>query len=102
MIDYTREDFTTRRARYDVIFDAVGEHSFRRSRAALKSKGTYVDTDLGYLFHLPLLVLATRLTGGQRAKIGLARFRKDDVLYLKGLLEAGDVSACHRSHLPAG
>ena len=89
VIDYTREDFTTRRARYDVIFDAVGEHSFRRSRAALKSKGTYVDTDLGYLFHLPLLVLATRLTGGQRAKIGLARFRKDDVRYLRGLLEAG-------------
>ena len=34
-------------------------------------------------------MLATRLTGGQKAKIGLARFRKDDVLYLKGLLEAG-------------
>ena len=76
VIDYTQEDFTTRRARYDVIFDAVGQHSFRRSRQALKPKGTYVDTDLGYLFHLPLLVLATRLTGGQRAKIGLARFTK--------------------------
>ena len=34
-------------------------------------------------------MLATRLTGGQRAKIGLARFRKEDVLYLRGLLEAG-------------
>ena len=89
VIDYTQEDFTTRRARYDVIFDAVGQHSFRRSRKALKPKGIYVDTDLGYLFHLPLLVLATRLTGGQRAKIGLARFTKADVLYLKELLEAG-------------
>jgi NADPH:quinone reductase-like Zn-dependent oxidoreductase len=89
VIDYTVEDFTRRGARYDVIFDAVGEHSFRRSRAALKPQGTYVDTDLGYLFHLPLLVVATRLSGGQQAKIGLARFRRDDVLYLKGLLEAG-------------
>jgi NADPH:quinone reductase-like Zn-dependent oxidoreductase len=89
VIDYTQEDFTTHRGRYDVIFDAVGQHSFRRSRLALKATGTYVDTDLGYLFHLPLLVLATRLTGGQRAKLGIARFRKEDVLYLKDLLEAG-------------
>jgi NADPH:quinone reductase-like Zn-dependent oxidoreductase len=89
VIDYTQEDFTTRRGRYDVIFDAVGQQSFRRSRAALKAMGTYVDTDLGYLFHLPLLVLATRLTGGQRAKLGIARFRKEDVLYLKDLLETG-------------
>lgn len=87
VIDYTQEDFTSGGARYDVIFNAVGQQSFRRSRPALKAKGTYVDTDLGYLFHLPLLVLATRLTGGQRAKIGLARFRKADVLFLKELLE---------------
>lgn len=89
VIDYTLEDFTTGGVRYDVVFDAVGQHSFRRARAALKPKGTYVDTDLGYLFHLPLLVLATRFTGGQRAKIGLARFTKEDVAYLKELLEAG-------------
>ena len=88
VIDYTQQDFTTGGARYDVIFDAVGQHSFRRARPALKANGTYVDTELGYLFHLPLLVLATRLSGGQRAKIGLARLRRDDVLYLKELLEA--------------
>jgi len=89
VIDYSQQDFTTGAARFDVIFDAVGQHSFRRSRPALKAKGTYVDTDLGYLFHMPLLVLATRLTGGQRAKLGLARFRKQDVLHLKEMLEAG-------------
>lgn len=89
VIDYTAEDFTTRGRRYDVIFDAVGQHSFFRSRPALKPHGTYVDTDLGFLVQVPMLALATRLTGGQSVKLGLARFRRDDVLYLKGLLESG-------------
>jgi NADPH:quinone reductase-like Zn-dependent oxidoreductase len=89
VIDYTAEDFTRRGPRYDVIFDAVGQHSFFRSRRALKPRGTYVDTDLGYLAQVPMLAVATRLSGRQRVKLGLARFRKDDVLFLKDLLETG-------------
>lgn len=93
VLDYTREDFTKSGAQYDAIFDAVGKHSFRRSRRALKPGGVYVDTDLGYLCHLPLLVLLTKFAGSRRARIGFARFRKDDVLLLKGLIEAGEYRA---------
>jgi NADPH:quinone reductase-like Zn-dependent oxidoreductase len=89
VIDRTVEDFAQRGPRYDVIFDAVGQHSFFRARPALKPRGTYVDTDLGFLAQVPMLALATRLSGGQRVRLGLARFRKEDVLYLKGLLETG-------------
>jgi len=32
---------------YDVVFDAVGKSSFRQCKHLLKSKGTYLSTDLG-------------------------------------------------------
>ena len=45
MIDYTQEDFTGKGQTYDIIFDAVGKHSFRRCRSSLKRGGTYLATD---------------------------------------------------------
>src|SRR5207302_8712204 len=46
ILDYTRgEDFTRNREAYDVVVDAVGQHSFRRSKRALKPGGVYLPTD---------------------------------------------------------
>src|SRR6202008_2779932 len=45
VIDYTVEDFTKNGKTYDVIFDAVGKHSFERSKGSLKAGGAYVATD---------------------------------------------------------
>jgi NADPH:quinone reductase-like Zn-dependent oxidoreductase len=49
VVDYTQEDFTKNGQTYDVIFDAVGKHSFRRCRRSLKPGGLYAETDLGFL-----------------------------------------------------
>ena len=43
-----------------MIFDAVGKHSFRRCRGSLKPGGIFLETDLGFMCHVPLLALATR------------------------------------------
>ena len=45
VIDYIREDFTANGQAYDVIFDAVGKHSFGRCRDSLNPGGIYLATD---------------------------------------------------------
>ena len=89
VVDRLREDFTRRGETYDVIFDAVGKHSFRRCRRALKPGGTYISMDLGFLYHVPLLALATRFVGSRRGTLGLGRYRKEDLLLVRELVEAG-------------
>jgi NADPH:quinone reductase-like Zn-dependent oxidoreductase len=42
VIDYTREDFTADRGRYDLIFDLIGNRSLRECIAALTPKGSLV------------------------------------------------------------
>jgi len=42
VIDYTREDFTKRGVRYDLIFDIPGNHPFSECRRALTPDGKYV------------------------------------------------------------
>jgi NADPH:quinone reductase-like Zn-dependent oxidoreductase len=93
VVDYTQKDFTKNGRAYDVIFDAVGKHSFRRCRNSLKPGGTFLETDLGFLWHVPLLVLLTRRIGDKRVKIGITQYSKADVLFLKELIEAGKYRA---------
>ena len=67
VIDYTREDFTTRGERYDLILDAVGKASKSKCKNALVSGGTYVN-------------------------VGMTRQdRVQDLIFLKGLVEAGNI-----------
>jgi NADPH:quinone reductase-like Zn-dependent oxidoreductase len=89
VIDRLAEDFTKNGETYDVIFDAVGKHSFRRCRHSLKPGGTYISMDLGYGYHLPFLSLVTRFVGSRRATVGLGRYRQEDLVLVKELVESG-------------
>jgi NADPH:quinone reductase-like Zn-dependent oxidoreductase len=42
--DYTKEDFTEGRDKYDIIFDAVAKRSFAECKKALTQNGIYVTT----------------------------------------------------------
>ena len=93
VIDYLQEDFTKNGKTYDVVFDAVGKHSFRRCRHSLRPGGIYITTDLGFMWHVPLLAVLTRWIGDKRATLGIGRYRKEDVLLLKELIDAGEYRA---------
>jgi len=89
VIDYTQEDFTRRGETYDIIFDAVGKLSYRRARGSLKPGGVFIATDgpSNLLYALPSRI------GGKRLKFGIAKYKKEDVLFLKQLIEAGEFRA---------
>ena len=89
VIDYLEEDFTQNGQTYDVIFDAVGKHSFRRCRGSLNEGGTFLETDLGFMWHVPFLILGTRWIGDKKVILPIPVYSKDDVLHVKELIEAG-------------
>jgi NADPH:quinone reductase-like Zn-dependent oxidoreductase len=89
VLDRLREDFTKNGKTYHVIFDAVGKHSFRRCRRSLKRGGVYITVDLGFMYHVPLAALVTRFVGSRRAKLGVGRYRKEDLVLVKELVDAG-------------
>jgi NADPH:quinone reductase-like Zn-dependent oxidoreductase len=71
VIDYTKEDFTKREERYDIIFDAVGKSSKSNCKKALTPNGTYVSVE------------------GQ----GIAKVRTEDLNFLKELIETGKIKS---------
>jgi NADPH:quinone reductase-like Zn-dependent oxidoreductase len=89
VLDRFDEDFTKNGQTYDVIFDAVGKHSYRRCRRSLNAGGVYISMDLGFMYHVPLLALATRFVGSRRATLGIGRYRKEDLVLVKELVETG-------------
>ncbi len=93
VIDYLQEDFTRNGETYDVIFDAVGKHSFRRCRGSLKPGGMYAVTDLGFLWQNPFLALWTSRIGDKKVLFPIPRYTKKDVVFLKELIDAGKYRA---------
>jgi NADPH:quinone reductase-like Zn-dependent oxidoreductase len=90
VIDYLQEDFTKNGETYDVIFDAVGKLSFTRCKGSLKPGGIYIATD--GLRNLVWWLWTSRI-GDKRATLGIARYKKEDVLFLRELIEGGEYRA---------
>src|SRR5262245_1166695 len=87
VIDYMREDFTGNGETYDVIFDAVGKLSFRRCKESLRAGGRYIATDG---FRNIVLGPWTSRFGDKKVVFPIPpRYTKQDLLFLNGLIDAG-------------
>ena len=87
--DHTTEDFPENGQTYDVIFDTIGKSPFSRSKRSLNKDGVYLLANPG----LPDMVRAVwrSMTGTKKVKIGLANERSQDLVYLRELIEAGNI-----------
>ena len=93
VVDYTHEDFTRNGETYDVVFDASASTRSGAAGAHSKRGGVYVETDLGFMWHAPLLVLLTRWFGDKRVTMPIPKYTQENVVFLKELIEAGEFRA---------
>lgn len=70
VIDYTKEDVSSRKERYDAIFDTVGKFPISKASKALKPGGTYVTI--------------ARLSTKENL---------ENLIFIKELIEAGEIRA---------
>jgi NADPH:quinone reductase-like Zn-dependent oxidoreductase len=88
VIDYTQQDFTRTGQRYDLIFDAVGNRSVSDLKRALSPSGICSVAGFTSLRRL----FQTVLLGGKRVgMMKTAKANKEDLVFIKELLEAGKV-----------
>lgn len=89
VIDYTKEDFTENGETYDVIFETVNKIPFSQSIKSLHKKGVVVLSAAG----LPEMIRGvwTSLVSSQKVLTGVNSESAEDLFFLKGLIEAGQL-----------
>ncbi len=90
VIDYTKEDFTKSGLFYDIIFDTTGKSPFSGCVRSLKQRGIYLRA-----VHMTLSPfvqgLWTSITSSKKVIGGVATERKENLVFLKELIEAGKI-----------
>jgi NADPH:quinone reductase-like Zn-dependent oxidoreductase len=88
VIDYTKEDFTKSGGTYDIIFDTIGKSPFSGCVKLLKQKGIYLRAV--HMGLSPIIQgLWTSITSSKKVIGGVAKERKENLVFLKELIEAG-------------
>ena len=99
VIDYTKEDFTQRGERYDLIVDNVSNHPLLAVRRAVTPHGTYVSNGGGSphesrwtgTLARPLRMLGLSRLVSQDMRMFLADTNKSDLTLVADLVAAGKV-----------
>ena len=96
VIDYTREDFTAEKHRYDVLLDNVGNHPVSRTRHVVMPKGICViagaPKEPGLIMKRLLNIAAIKPFASQRIRIFVAKGRHADIAALQDLMATGKLT----------
>jgi NADPH:quinone reductase-like Zn-dependent oxidoreductase len=103
VVDCTREDFTRRGVRYDLIFDVPGNYPFSACRRALKTDGRYVligherfgasgKRVFGLIPHFLKLMVLSRFVKHLRGPGLPMPTKKEAIAVLRELLEIGKIT----------
>jgi NADPH:quinone reductase-like Zn-dependent oxidoreductase len=101
VIDYTQQDFTTsdptRKQRYNLILDCVGNHSFSECRRVLNPEGRFVmvgaphDASMIVLLAQIMKALLLSLFVSQKVVMFIAKSSQDDLTLLGQLIATGKI-----------
>ena len=93
VIDYTEEDFTANGHRYDLILAANGYHRLSHYRRVLTPNGKYVMTGGSGTQMMEAMLFGPFVSLTSKQQVGnlLYRPKKEDLMRLKELIEAGKV-----------
>ena len=96
VIDYTREDFTQSRERFDVILDNVLNHPPKATARVLAPKGVLIPNSLGntggFLAGLPRTARAVLMgLGSTTVKLVTPAVNRENLEALRRLLEPGQI-----------
>jgi NADPH:quinone reductase-like Zn-dependent oxidoreductase len=94
VIDYTKHDFRSGTERYDLILDNVGNESMAQTRRALTPSGTLISNGGGHAdgkLGRTVRAMVTSMLVRQQLAPTVKTQNHDDLVALKGLVEAGAV-----------
>jgi NADPH:quinone reductase-like Zn-dependent oxidoreductase len=97
VVDYTKEDFTQRGERHDLMLDIAGSRPFSELRRVLTREATVVvvgakmtNRGIGPLSHLARMRLAS-VGRSRTVTFFISKITKEDLVFLQELLAAGTV-----------
>jgi NADPH:quinone reductase-like Zn-dependent oxidoreductase len=103
VIDYAKEDFTRGDQRYDLIFAINGYHPLSAYRRALTPQGRYICAGgtMPQIIQAMLLgPFMSRKHGKKMGFMGIATIKREDLAYLKELLETGRIEPTIEKRYP--